>query len=370
MRGQVERQADILVVFDIEARIPQDHPLRKIKSLVDARLAELTRQFDHAYSTEGRPSIPPECLLKALLLQSLYSIRSERQMVDQINWNMLFRWFVGLSPDDPVWDATTFTKNRDRFADRGLVQAFFDGVVREAVRQDLASSDHFTVDGTLIQSYASMKSFKRKDGGSKPPVDGDPGNPTMDFRGEKRSNRTHRSTTDPEARLMRKAIGKESKLTHGASVLMENRNGLCVGMAVHSPFPSGEAKAAPKLVKRARKELGMAVETLGADAGYDNGPELEKLAEMDVVVHVPVSGKPKDKDRPGAGAREVAWRRMETKGYETSMRIRKRVEEVFGWMKTIGNQARTRFVGRWRLKESLLMTGAAYNLIRMAKCVT
>jgi len=370
MRGEVDGQADILVVFDIEARIPQDHPLRKIKRQVDARLAELTRRFDLAYSSEGRPSIPPERLLKSLLLQALYSIRSERQLVDQINWNMLFRWFVDLSPDDRVWDATTFTKNRDRFAERGLVQEFFDGVVREAVRAGLASSDHFTVDGTLIQAYASMKSFKRKDGKGNPPMDDDPGNPTVNFRKEKRKNDTHRSTTDPEARLMKKGPGKESKLSHGASVLMENRSGLCVGMAVHSPFPSGEAKAAAKLVERARKKLGLQVKTLGADAGYDNGPELEELEGMKVVVHVPVSGKPKDMERPGAEARERAWKRMKTKGYETSMRIRKRVEEVFGWMKTVGGQGRTRFVGRWRLRESLLMTGAAYNLVRMVRCVT
>jgi len=370
MRGEKERQEGMWVHFSVEARMPADDPLRKIKELVDKRLAGMSAAFDGAYSDVGRPSIPPEILLKSLLLQALYSIRSERQLVDQINWNMRYRWFVDLPADAPIWDATTFTKNRERFAMKGLVGIFFDEIVKEAIEKGLVSNEYFTVDGTLIQAHASIKSFKRKDGEGKGPEDDDPKNPTVNFHGEKRGNKTHESTTDPESLLMKKGQGKEAKLSHGASILMENRNGLCVGMRVHSPFPSGEAEAAPKLVAVARKKHGLRVTTLGADAGYDNGPELERLEDMKVLVHVPVNLRPMDPERKGAGARMRAWKRMPTKGYEISQRVRKRVEEIFGWMKTVGGQARTRFIGRWRLEESLLVTGAAYNLIRMARCVT
>jgi transposase len=369
MRGENDKQASMFVAFNVDERVHMNHPLRKIKALVDARLEEMNPQFDEAYNKYGRPSIPPESLLKAMLLQALYSIRSERQLVEQIDWNVLYRWFVDMAPDAPVWDATTFTKNRERFEEHGLVQVFFDGVVKEAIRKGLASSDHFSVDGTLVQAHASIKSFKRKDGGGKPPTDGDRGNPTVDFRGEKRGNKTHESKTDPEAKLMRKAFGKEAKLSHGVSILMENRHGLCVGVAVHTPFPSGEAEAAPELVKEARRKHGFRVKTLGADAGYDSGPGLKRLGKLGVVMHVPVD-RPKDAGRIGAKARLKAYRRMDSKGYEISMRIRKRIEEVFGWAKTVGGQARTRFVGRWRLRLSFLVTASAYNLLRMARCVT
>jgi len=255
MRGQRNDQTSMLVVFNVEERIPQDHPLRKIKVQMDTRLKDLSPKFEKAYSSEGRPSIPPESLLKALLLQVLYSICSERQLVEQINWNVLFRWFVDLEPDDPVWDATTFTKNRNRFAQEGLVQAFFDGIVKEASQQGLVSGDHFTVDNTLIEAYASMKSFKPRDGSGRPPDDDDPGNPTVNFRGEKRGNKTHVSTSDPESMLMRKAKGKEAKLSHGTSVLMENRHGLCVAVEVHEPTPSASVRTAPKLLSKTRKLL-------------------------------------------------------------------------------------------------------------------
>jgi transposase len=367
MRGRTEKQGTMLVAFNVDERIPEGHPLRKIKGLVDERLAALSPQFTAAYAVLGRPSIPPEQLLKALLLQALYSIRSERQLVEQVNWNVLYRWFVDLAPDAPVWDATTFTKNRERFAEHGLVQAFFDGVVKEALARKLASSDHFSVDGTLIQAYASLKSLKPKDG-PPPPRDDDPGNPSVDFHGTKRSNATHESTTDPESKLMRKGHLQTTKLCHGASLLMENRHGLCVGVAVHAPFSAAEREAAPTLIRRARWRFGLAVATVGADAGYASGADLARLERMGVVAHVAGVKAPKDADAPGAGARHRMVRRSGTKGYAVSQRLRKRIEEIFGWMKTIGGQARTRFRGRWRLRESLTLTAAAYNLIRMARC--
>jgi len=367
MRGREERQSSMLVVYNIEERIPADHPLRRIRALVDERLQALSARFSAAYPELGRPSIPPEALLKALLLRALYSIRSERQLVDQLNWNLLFRWFVGLAPDAEVWDATTFTKNRERFEAHGLVQAFFDGVVKEAVARGLASTDHFSVDGTLIQAYASLKSFKPKDGSGRPPTDDDPKNPTVNFRGERRSNATHASTTDPEARLARKGDGKEAKLYHGASILMENRTGLCVAVAVHEP--AGEARAAGPLVSQARRRMGFTGKvTVGADKGYIGGPALQAMERAKVVPHVPMDDPPMDLTRPGALARRRAYRRQGTKGHAISQWIRKQVEEAFGWGKTIGGMERTRFRGRWRVGLQVLLTMAAYDLVRMAKC--
>jgi transposase len=353
MRGQVDQQQPMWVHFNVDARIPADHPLRAIKAVVDERLAALSARFTQAYPALGRPSIPPEQLLKALLLQALYSIRSERQLVDQLNWNLLFRWFVDLTPDAPVWEATTFTHNRQRFAEHGLVQAFFNGVVKEALARGLASTDHFSVDGTLIQAWASLKSLTPREG-PPPPRDDDKGNPSVNFHRERRTNATHVSTTDPEAKLARRGKGKEAKLSHGASILMENRTGLCVGVAVHEPFLHTERAAAPGLVRDARRRLRMAVTTLGADAGYAQGEaHLRALGRLGVVPHV--AGLP-----PRAARARKGWR--------VSQRVRKRIEEIFGWMKTIGGQARTRFRGRWRVRESVLVAATAYNLVRMARC--
>ncbi len=367
MRGQVDKQEPMWVHFSVEGRIPADEPLRKIKTLVDGRLAAMSPLFQQAYGTMGRPSIPPEQILKALLLRVLHSIRSERALVHQLNWNLLFRWFVDLAPDAPAWDATTFTKNRERFEAHGLVQAFFDGVVKEAVAHGLASTDHFTVDGTLIQAYASLKSFKPKDGSGGGPTDDDPKNPTVNFRGEKRSNATHASTTDPEARLARKGDGKEAKLCHGASILMENRTGLCVAVAIHEP--AEEARAAGPLVSQARQRMGFTGRvTVGADKGYTGGPALQALERAKAVPHVPMDARPADPNRPGAKARNRAYRRQGTMGHAISQWIRKRVEEAFGWGKTIGGMERTRYKGRWRVGLQVLVTMTAYNLIRMTKC--
>lgn len=369
MRGKATTQTSMLVAYNVDEKIPQDHPIRKIRTQVDARLKELSGRFEKAYARDGRPSIPPESLLKALLLQVLYSIRSERQLVDQINWNVLYRWFVDLQPDDPVWDATTFTKNRDRFAQAGLVQAFFDEVVREAKRQGLVSSDHFSVDNTLIEAYASLKSFKPKDGSGKPPEGGNPGNPTVNFHGEKRSNKTHASKTDPESMLMRKGNGKEAKLSHGASILMENRHGLCVGVEVHEPTPRESVKAASRLVSRTRKMLKLKGRlTVGADKEYNGGPSLMALERAKVMPHVPTEA-PVFPARPGAAARMRAHRRSLTKGYEISQRVRKRIEEIFGWGKTVGQMRKTLLRRRWRVKLQTLLTSTAWNLMRMSKCM-
>lgn len=370
MRGTPDRQRAMYVVLDVETQVPADHPLRRIKALVDEGLTALSPRFEEAYTNFGRPSIPPERLLKALLLQTLYSIRSERQLVDQLNWNLLFRWFVDLNPDDPIWDATTFTKNRDRFAQHGLVQAFFDGVVKQAVNAGLVSSDHFSVDATLIQALASLKSLVPRQGPAPQRDDHDPGNPSVNFRGEKRINQTHVSRTDPEAKLMRKGDGRETKLCHGASVLMENRHGLCVALAVHEPFPTAEKAAVPGLVRHVRRRFGLRVTTAGADGGYADGPTLTAWERLGIVPHVARVLPPRDLGVPGAAARARAVRRQRTAGYALSQKLRKRIEEVFGWSKTIGGLARTRFKGRWRLGLQCLITGAAYNLIRMAKCVT
>jgi transposase len=359
----------MLVAYNVDERIPQDHPLRKIRAQVDARLKELSGQFEKAYATDGRPSIPPESLLKALLLQVLYSIRSERQLVDQINWNVLYRWFVDLLPDEPVWDPTTFTKNRDRFAQAGLVQAFFDQVVREAKGMGLVSSDHFSVDNTLIEAFASLKSFKPRDGSGRKPEDGDRGNPTVNFHGEKRSNKTHASKTDPDSMLMRKGNGKEAKLSHGASILMENRHGLCVAVSVHEPTPKASVMTAPKLVSRTRRLLGLKGRlTVGADKEYNGGPSLKGLERAHVTPHVPTLA-PVYMEKPGAEARMRAYRRAKTKGYAVSQRVRKRIEEIFGWWKTVGQMRKTFLRRRWRVNLQALLTGAAWNLMRMTKCV-
>jgi len=367
MRGESEKQRSLLVYLNVDERIPGDHPLRKIKAQADAGLAALSPRFEAAYTDFGRPSIPPEQLLKALLLQALYSIRSERQLVEQLNWNVLYRWFVDLAADAPIWNATTFTKNRDRFAEHGLIQAFFDGVVKQAMAQGLVSKDHFSVDATLIQSLASLKSLERRDGNPPKRDDDDPGNPSVNFRGEKRVNDTHVSKTDPDAKLMRKGDGRETKLYHGASALMENRHGLCVALAVHAPFPTAEREAVPVMVRHVRKGLGLRVKTTGADAGYADGKSLTAWEQMGITPYVAKVKPPKDFSVPGADARARAVRRERTRGYSISQRIRKRIEEIFGWAKTTGGLARTRFRGRWRLALQVLVVGAAYNLVRMAK---
>ena len=372
MRGQVSPQQPLWYAIDIESLIEPDHPLREVKRRAGQVLAGMDADFRRAYSKFGRPSIPPEMLLKALLLQALYSVRSERRLVEEIRVNLLYRWFLDLSLDAPVWDASSFTTNRERFEKHGLIRTFFDRVVEGAYAEKLASSEHFTVDGTLIESYGSMKSFRRKDAPDQKVSDGadddDPGNPTVNFRGEKRTNATHQSITDPEARLYRKAAGQQSRLCHSAHALMENRNGLLVDVSVAPANGHSEREEALRMVRRTREKQGVKVTTLGADAGYDAGPFLHTLEhEEQVVPHVPTRRGEITGTDEAADARRLARERAQREEYRISQRIRKRVEEIFGWAKTIGGLRRARHVGQWKIGQQALVVGAAYNLLRMAR---
>jgi len=335
-----------------EQRVPRDHPLRPIRVMVNGVLAEMSSSFSRIYSTQGRPSIPPEQLLRALLLQVLYSIRSERMLMEQLNYNLLFRWFVGLNMDDRVWNPTTFTKNRDRLLNGRIAERFFAKIVDRAREARLLSDEHFTVDGTLVEAWAGQKSFKPK-GFREPDDTDDPGNPTVDFRGHKRSNKTHESTTDPDARLYRKSYGTESKLCFGAHVLMDNRHGLAVDARLTQAGPRGEWEAALEMVGELR---GTKRCTLGADKGYDTAGFVDELRRMNVTPHV--------------AAKKEGWTSLDRRttrhgGYAVSQRKRKRVEEIFGWLKTVAVLRKTRHRGKPRVGWSVTLALAAYNLIRI-----
>lgn len=372
MRGNPDYQSQIYYAIDIESWIPAEHPLRAVKRRADRILRSMHREFERAYARLGRPSIPPEMLLKALLLQTLYSIRSERQLVEQIRMNLLYRWFLDLSLDAPVWDATTFTKNRERFERHGLLRDFFDRVVEGAYLEGLASEEHFSVDGTLIESYASLKSLrpigskdKRVSDGSE---DDDPGNPTVSFRGQRRGNATHRSVVDPEARLMRKGWGREAKLAHGAHVLMENRSGLVVDVSMSEARMRAEREAALAMLRRTRRRHRLRIRTLAADKSYDAGAFLHELeAKEGVVPLVPTRRGPIRSRSPEGDARRRARRRARTKRYRLAQGVRKRVEEAFGWSKTIGGLRRSRHLGRWKIAQQALLVYAGYNLLRLAR---
>ncbi len=366
MRGNTSKQTPMFIMINVEAELSANHPLRAIKRRADAILAGMNRDFETAYSQTGRPGIAPERLLKALLLRALYSIRSETLLMQAIQFNLLYRWFLDLS-DEPVWTPETFSMNRERFEEHNLVQKFFDRLVREAVVEGYASPDHFTVDGTLIRSWASMKSLRRRDGTEPERMDDDPGNPSVNYRGERRTNETHVSKTDPEARLMRKGDGQPAYLSHSGHILMENRNGLCVGVAVDQADGRAERRAAKALIRHLRKRHGIHVETLGMDKGFDDGVFLAELERMHIRAHVPVPPVKSRTDTAAVRARRRAEERMRTKGYQISQRIRKRVEEIFGWCKTVGMLARSRVVGRWKIAQEMMITGAAYNLLRLAR---
>src|SRR3989338_760868 len=267
MRGEDRQQSRLFSYVSAEQRIPATHPVRTIRQLVDRALQALSPRFDRLYASGGRPSIPPEQLLRALLLQVLYSVRSERQLMERLDYDLLFRWFVGLEVDDPIWDVTVFTKNRDRLLAGDIAQRFFAAVLAEAKRRQLLSAEHFTVDGTLVQAWAGQKSFQRRGRRRRPGGDEDPGNPTVDFHGEQRSNATHQSTTDPEARLARKGNGREAQLAYQGHVLMENRNGLAVGATVTLAEGTAERSTAPQLLRRPPRRRGR--RALGAAQGYD-----------------------------------------------------------------------------------------------------
>lgn len=372
MRGKPDSQSQIYYAIDIESWIEADHPLRDVKTRADAVLKSMRKDFDRAYSSFGRPSIPPEMLLKALLLQALYSIRSERQLVDQVRMNLLYRWFIDLSLDAAVWNATTFTKNRLRFEQHGLLRKFFDKVVAQALVEQWASDEHFTVDGTLIQSYASQKSL-RPIGSDDQRVsdssdDDDPGNPTVSFRGERRTNRTHRSITDPQARLARKAKGQESRLAHGMHILMENRSGLIMDVATSEANGRAEREEALRMIRRTGRRHGLNARSLAADTGYDDGRFLHELESVDAIVPLIPTRRGRIRDCSAAGqARRRARRRQRTKRYQIAQRIRKRVEETIGWKKQIGGMRRARHTGRWKIQQCALVTAAAYDLLRMSR---
>ncbi len=371
MRGRVEAQGVMFHAFQIDDFVPADHPLRSIKRRADAILKDMSPDFSRAYTPQGAPSIPPERLIKALLLRALYSIRSETQLVEQIGYNFLFRWFLDLQPTDEVWVQETFSMNRQRFERHGLVRKFFDRVVAAAIVAGLVSDEHFSVDGTLIESYASIKSLRPIQSVHRKVSDGadddDRGNPTVNFRGEKRSNATHRSLTDPESQLARKGKGQPAKLSHGGHVLMENRHGLCLDIAVSDPNPQYERVLAGVMLGRTQQRHGLYPKTLGADGNYKAGAFLAALEEDGITPHVPLPDGPIRGNDAAATARQRAKRRMRTKGYAISQRVRKRVEELIGWCKIIGGLARAWFVRRWKIQQQSEATAAAYNLLRLAR---
>jgi transposase len=358
MRGEDQRSEGFFSYVRLEARIPADHPLRAIRDLVDAALRELSRAFDRLYAHEGRPSIPPERLLRALLLQAFYTVRSERQLMEQLDYNLLFRWFVGLSADDPVWDATVFCKNRDRLLDGDIAARFFASVLNLPQVGKLLSSEHFSVDGTLIEAWASMKSFVPKDGDGKPPSGtggGDGRNAERDFHGEKRRNDTHSSTTDPDARLFRKGAGKEAKLCHMGHLMTENRNGLIVDARLTEANGTAERTTALDMIEDNAKPGS----TVGGDKNYDTADFVAGCRKRGCTPHVSQN----DTNRRSA----IDARTTRHPGYRISTIKRKRIEEPFGWMKTVGGLRKTRHRGRGLVEWFFVLTAAAYNLIRIPK---
>ena len=359
MRGRRNPQASMLAFVDLEERVPPTHPLRSIKRFADRALTSLSPTFDTMYGAGGRPSIPPERLLKASLLISLYSVRSERAFCEELDYQLLWRWFLDMSLMEPSFDQSTFSKNRGRLLKQQVALQFFDEVVRQADALGLLSDEHFTVDGTLIEAAASLKSFRPKD---KPPADlpppDDRGNPTINFRGEKRSNATHQSTTDPEARLAKKGRGFESKLAYLGHALMENRHGLLVDFQLTHATGTAERDIVPQLLYDA-KLRGFHPRTLGADKAYDTRACVAAIRSELVTPHV----------AQNTSGRRSAIDRRTTRhpGYAMSQRIRKRIEEVFGWLKSVGGFRRTRYRGLARTQLAGYLVAAAYNLGRMTR---
>src|SRR4029450_12764428 len=333
MRGTDTQQSSMFSYLSPEERVPANHPLRPIRLMVDEALKALSPAFSGLYSAFGRPSIPPEKLLRALLLQVLYTFARERMLMEQVEYNLLFRWFVGLNMDETVWVPTVFTKNRDRLLEGDIAEKFFAHVLAQAQRANLLSDEHFSVDGTLIEAWASQKSFQRKDRPAPPPDD--PGNPTVNFHGERRSNETHQSTTDPDARLARKSGGHESKLAYCGNVLIENRNGLVGDTELLQWSGTAERHAAMLMAERVE---GTERITLAADKGYDTKDFVSEMRGMNVTPHVSQNTK-----RAGGSAMDGRPTRHES--YEVSQRKRKRIEEVFGWVKTVGHVRQTRHRG-------------------------
>lgn len=357
MRGEQERQVAMLLGIVADDLVPTDHPIRAIRRIVDQALRELSPTFDQMYAVDGRPSIPPEHLLKSLVLIALYSIRSERQFCERLQYDLLFKWFLDLNIADPAFNPSTFSKNRERLLEHDAVRKFFVAVRDEANRRRLLSADHFTVDGTLLEAWASFKSLKpldqpeRPDDEPPPPSGGR--NPEVDFHGEQRSNQTHRSTTDPEARLAKKGKGKEAKLCLMGHVLMENRNGLIVDVDTTQASGTAEVEAALRMLDAVGGDRRL---TVGGDKNYDQHPFVDACRDMTVTPHVA---------RKQASA--IDGRTTRHAGYAVSQRIRKRVEEIFGWGKTVGGWRKLRFRGVRRAGLWITLSAAAFNLVRLAK---
>jgi transposase len=354
MRGTDQQQNHIFSYISPEQRVRKDHPLRPIRGMVDEVLKELSPEFDKMYAKAGRPSIPPEQLFRALLLQMLYSVRSERLLMEQIDYNILFRWFVGLNLDDEVWDATTFTKNRDRLLEAEVAKEFLGRVVAQAREKGWISDEHFTVDGTLLEAWASVKSFQARNKKSWPAPD-DPGNPTVNFHGEKRSNHTHESKSDADAQLARKGPGKEAKLSYSGNLLVENRNGLIVDSRVWEATGTAERYAALDMLQDLPGDRRV---TVGGDKGFDTAEFVRECRNLQVTPHVA-----QNQGRRGGSA--IDGRTTWNVGYRISQRKRKRIEECFGWLKTIALLRKVRHRGTLKVDWIFTFACAAYNLVRM-----
>lgn len=362
MRGCDERSGSLFSYVDLEARVRGDHPLRMVRTIANAALSDLSRDFTALYTDFGRPSIAPERLLRAMLLQAFYGIRSERQLMERLEFDLLFRWFVGLGVDDPVWDHSTFSKNRDRLLEGEIAAKFLAAVLARPQVKRLLSSDHFSVDGTLIEAWASIKSFRRKDGGDND-REGPSRNAERSFHREKRSNETHQSTTDPDARLYRKGDGQPAKLCYIGHALMENRHGLAVGGGISQATGIAERQTALDLIDgrpRRRRRI-----TLGADKAYDVAQFVYDLRDRSVTPHIAIDGHLSKTGKPRKTA--VDGRTTRHIGYDISQRCRKRIEEVFGWIKSSAGLAKVKLRGRARVDAAFTLALAAYNLIRLPK---
>jgi len=362
MRGSDERSGSLFSYVDLEARVRGDHPLRTIREIANRALSDLSKAFTALYTDFGRPSIAPEKLLRAMLLQAFYGIRSERQLMERLEFDLLFRWFVGLGVDDAVWDHSTFSKNRDRLLEGEIAAKFLAAVLAQPKVKRLLSSDHFSVDGTLIDAWASIKSFRRKDGGDND-SQGPGRNAERNFHREKRSNETHQSTTDQDARLYKKGDGQPARLCYMGHALMENRHGLVVGGGVSKATGTAERETALDLVDgrcRQRRRI-----TLGADKAYDVTQFVNDLRERSVTPHIAINGRLSKTGRRRKTA--VDGRTIRHAGYDISQRCRKRIEEVFGWIKSSAGLAKVKLRGRERVNASFILALAAYNLIRLPK---
>lgn len=362
MRGSDERSGSLFSYVDLEARVRADHPLRTIRQIANAALSDLSKAFTALYTDFGRPSIAPEKLLRAMLLQAFYGIRSERQLMERLEFDLLFRWFVGFGIDDSVWDHSTFSKNRDRLLEGEIATKFLSAVLAQPKVKRLLSSDHFSVDGTLIEAWASIKSFRRKDG-SDDDGQGSGRNGERNFHKEKRSNETHRSMTDPDARLYKKGDGQPAKLCYIGHALMENRHGLAVGGGISQATGTAEREAALALIdgrRRGRRRI-----TLGADKAYDVERFVHDLRDRSVTPHIAIDGHLSKIGTPRKTA--VDGRTTRHIGYDISQRCRKRIEEVFGWIKSSAGLAKVKLRGRGRVDAAFTLALAAYNLIRLPK---